>query len=324
MSLRPQVVYLVPEETARVAYAIFPKGNLVMRMYDELGMLFADRDFADLFPTQGQPAAAPARLALVTMLQFMEALTDRQAADAVRTRIDWKYVLCLDITDPGFDHTVLSEFRTRLLTHEAERRLFDAILQVARERELLQAGGRQRSDSTHVLGAMRALSRLEGVTETVRHALNILASVAPGWVLAHTDASWVDRYGSRASEYRLPKSQTKRRAWALDIGNDGLALLTAIDAEPVSVDLRTLPAVETLRQVWEQNFQLEDGQVRWRENKEVPPAGQYINSPDDPDARYATKRTTTWTGSQATRHRDLRAGQPQLDYQYRNHDGGRR
>jgi len=296
MSLRPQVAYLVPEETARVAHAIFPKGNLVMRMYDELGMLVADRDFTDLFPIQGQPAASPARLALVTLLQFMEALTDRQAADAVRTRLDWKYLLCLELTDPGFDHTVLSEFRSRLLTHEAERRLFDAILQVARERGLLKAGGRQRSDSTHVLGAIRALSRLEGVTETVRHTLNILASVDPAWVLAHTDASWVDRYGARASEYRLPQSQTKRRAWALEIGNDGLALLTVIDAEPAAVALRTLPAVETLRQVWEQNFRVVDGQVYWRENKEAPPAGQYINSPYDPDARYATKRTTTWTG----------------------------
>ncbi|MBA3945028.1 MAG: transposase, partial [Herpetosiphonaceae bacterium] len=206
MSLRPQVAYLVPAETARVAHAIFPKGNLVMRMYDELGMLVADRDFTDLFPIQGQPAASPARLALVTLLQFMEALTDRQAADAVRTRLDWKYLLCLELTDPGFDHTVLSEFRSRLLTHEAERRLFDAILQVARERGLLKAGGRQRSDSTHVLGAIRALSRLEGVTETVRHTLNILASVDPAWVLVHTDASWVDRYGSRASAYRLPQS----------------------------------------------------------------------------------------------------------------------
>jgi transposase len=296
MSLRPQVVYLVPDETARIAHAIFPKGNLVMRIYDELGMLFADRDFADLFPIQGQPAEAPARLALVTLLQFMEALTDRQAADAVRTRIDWKYLLCLEMTDPGFDHTVLSEFRTRLLTQGAEHRLFDAILGIARDRGLLKAGGRQRSDSTHVLGAIRALSRLEGVTETVRHALNNLASVAPNWVLAHTDASWVDRYGPRASEYRLPQSQTKRRAWALEVGTDGLALLTAIDTETVAVDLRTLPAVETLRQVWEQNFKVEAGRVRWRENEEAPPAGQYINTPYDPDARFATKRTTTWTG----------------------------
>mgnify|MGYP001287379409 CR=1 FL=1 len=116
-----QRLYQVPEETARVARAIYPDGNLVMQVYDELTMLFDDRDFADLFPIQGQPAESPAKLALVTLLQFMEGLTDRQAADAVRTRIDWKYLLCMELTDAGFHHTVLSEFRTRLLTHEAER-----------------------------------------------------------------------------------------------------------------------------------------------------------------------------------------------------------
>src|SRR5829696_5119797 len=131
MCLHPQAIYCVPEETARVARALFREGNLVMQMYDHLGMLFLDADFADLFPTRGQPAAAPLRLALITLLQFWEGLTDRQAADASRTRIDWKYLLCLELTDPGVDHTVLSEFRTRLLDHDAQRRLFDAILTMA-------------------------------------------------------------------------------------------------------------------------------------------------------------------------------------------------
>lgn len=149
---------------------------------------------------------------------------------------------------------------------------------------------------------MRALSRLEGVTETVRHALNSLTSIDPDWVLRHTDATWVDRYGARAREYRLPKAQAKRRAWALQIGNDGRTLMTALDVDTTSLELRTLPAVETLRQVWEQNFRWVDGQVQWREHADVPPAGQYINSPYDPDARSATKRTTTWTGSQTPRH----------------------
>ena len=179
MSLQPQAMYCVPEETALVARAIFPSGNLVLQIYDQLDMLFRDADFADLFPHQGQPAEAPVRLALVTLLQFWEGLTDRQAADAVRTRLDWKYLLCLELTDRGFDHTVLSEFRTRLLTHAAEQRLFDTILTLAHERGLLKAGGRQRSDSTHVLGAMRAMTRLEVVTETLRHALNVVAKLQP-------------------------------------------------------------------------------------------------------------------------------------------------
>lgn len=296
MSLQPQALYCVPEDTARVARAIFPKGNLVMRMYDELGMLFGDADFADVFASQGQPAESPVRLALVTLLQFWEGLTDRQAADAVRTRIDWKYLLCLDLTDLGFHHTVLSEFRTRLLSHGAQRRLFDAILVIAQERGLLKAGGRQRSDSTHVLGAIRAMTRLEVVTETLRHALNRLATQDPDWLRAHTTAEWVDRYGLRASEYRLPKGQEKRLAWAEQVGRDGHALLTAVYAEPDTNMLRTEPAVETLRLVWLQNFVTVDETLCWRTNDDTPPTGQFIGSPYDVEARYATKRQTHWVG----------------------------
>jgi transposase len=296
MSLQPCETYRVPEETARVARAIFPNGNLVMRLHDELGLLFHDRDFADLFPVQGQPAEAPLRLALVTLLQFVEGLTDRQAADAVRTRIDWKYLLCLELTDPGFDHSVLSEFRTRLLAHGAERRLFDAILTYAREHDYVTAGGRQRSDSTHVLGAMHVLSRMEVAGETLRHTLNVLATLAPDWLRAHVPPEWVERYAERPSEYRLPKGEAKRIAWAEQIGADGMALLTALFDAAAPPDLRTLPAVEILRQVWVQNFMLKDGRVVWRDNDNAPPSGRYIGSPYDPDARYSVKRETRWTG----------------------------
>lgn len=296
MSLHPQAIYCVPEDTARVARAIFPDGNLVMRMYDELGMLFRDGDFADVFAVQGQPAESPVRLALVTLLQFWEGLTDRQAADAVRTRIDWKYLLCLELTDLGFHHTVLSEFRSRLLFHGAERRVFDAILALAQVQGLLKAGGRQRSDSTHVLGAVRALTRLETVTETLRSTLNVLATTQPEWLRAHTTAEWVDRYGLRASEYRLPKGQEKREAWAEQVGRDGYALLTAIYAEPEESARRGEPAVELLRRVWLQNFVVVDEIFRWRTNDEIPPTGTFIDSPYDVDARYATKRQTHWVG----------------------------
>ena len=132
----------MPDQTELVGRAIFPHGNPVMRLYDDLRMVVADRDFADLFPTRGQPTEAPARLALASLLQFMEGLTDRQTADPVRTRVDWKHLLCLELTDTGFDHTVLSEFRTRLSTHGAGSRLFEAVLELARGRGLLKGGGR--------------------------------------------------------------------------------------------------------------------------------------------------------------------------------------
>src|SRR5262245_66050433 len=107
MSLKRVAIPPVPEETQRVAQAIFPADAPLLRLHDALGPLYDDPLFADLFPTHGQPAEAPWRLALVTVLQFMEHLTDRQAADAVRRCLDWKYSLSLDLTDPGFDHTVL-------------------------------------------------------------------------------------------------------------------------------------------------------------------------------------------------------------------------
>jgi transposase len=296
MSLQPQAVYIVPEQTERVAHAIFPKPNPIMRMYDEFGVIFNDADFVDLFPRQGQPGEAPVRLALVCILQFMEGLTDRQAADAVRTRIDWKYLLCLELTDPGFDHTVLSEFRTRLLDHNAERRLFDTMLALAQDRGLLKAGGRQRSDSTHVLSAARTLNRLECVTETLRHALNVLATSAPQWLRTHTTPEWVDRYGLRASEYRLPKSDAKRLAWAEQVGRDGMALLETLYAAQAPAYLRELEAVQILRRVWMQNFWVSDGQLQWRDNDNTPPSGKYIGSPYDVDTRYAHKGSITWTG----------------------------
>jgi transposase len=114
MSLHLRRVPPVPEETARIARAAFPQGNIYIRLRDELGPIYEDEAFTNLFAIRGRPAEAPWRLALVTVMQFAENLSDRQAADAVRSRIDWKYALSLELTDPGFDHTVLCEFRGRL------------------------------------------------------------------------------------------------------------------------------------------------------------------------------------------------------------------
>ena len=179
MSLRPRPIPPVPEETARVARAAFPKGNIYIMLRDELGLLIRDEDFASLFSRRGQPAEAPWRLAIVTIMQFIEGLSDLQAADAVRSRIDWKYALSLELTDSGFDSSVLCEFRARLLEGEASHLLFDKLLAVCRERKWLKRRGRQRTDSTHVIAAVHAYNRLQCAVETLRHALNSLAVVAP-------------------------------------------------------------------------------------------------------------------------------------------------
>jgi transposase len=167
MSLKSTPIPPIPEELARVARAVFPRGNALMQVRDTLGPIYTDEAFAELFPTHGQPAEAPWRLALVRVFQFMEHLTDRQAADAVRSRLDWKYALSLELTDPGFDHTVLSECRSRLVSGNAEQRLLDLLLERCREGGWLKARGRQRTDSTHVLAKIRALNRVLCVAQTM-------------------------------------------------------------------------------------------------------------------------------------------------------------
>lgn len=143
MSLKPSAVQSIPEETMRVARAAFPQGNAYLTLRDALGTIFADEDFAPLSPSWDQPGLPPWRLVLVTLMQFRENLSDRQAAEAVRARIDWKYALSLELTDAGFDHTVLSEFRTRLVTGQAEQLLLETLLSQLRARGLLKARGRQ-------------------------------------------------------------------------------------------------------------------------------------------------------------------------------------
>jgi transposase len=134
--LRPMAIEPVPPETARVARAAFPKGHRYLRLADELETLFRDETFVTLFPSHGQPALPPWHVAFVTLLQFAEGLSDRQAVNAVQNRIDWTYVLRLELTDPGFDVSVLSEFRIRLITGAAESLLFDMLLRWCRDRQL--------------------------------------------------------------------------------------------------------------------------------------------------------------------------------------------
>ena len=250
MSLRAPIVYCLPEDTVEVARAAFPKGNTYLRVYDALGPIYTNPQFAALFPKEGQPAVAPAQLALATIFQFAEGLSDRQAAEAVRARIDWKYALCLPLTDPGFDASVLSEFRDRLLAGEVETLLFDALLAVLKDAGLVKPQSRQRTDSTHVLAAIHVLNRLELVGDTLRHALNTLAAVAPAWLQSWVPADWFTRYSRRFEEYRLPDALAERRALAEQIGADGRDLLATVFASETAAWLAQVPAVQTLRRVW--------------------------------------------------------------------------
>ncbi|MCA1605035.1 MAG: transposase, partial [Acidobacteria bacterium] len=184
----------------------------------------------------------------------------------------------------------------RLLEGGAERRLFDHVLSLLREHKLVKARTRQRTDSTHVVAAVRELNRLERVVETLRAALNVLATAEPAWIRASVPAEWVERYGQRAEASRLPTSDKEREAFAKVVGHDGYALLDALWSNESPEWMRAIPAVETLRQVWVQSFMPFEGGVQWRQKDNVPPSGLRLSSPYDTQARYAHKRSTTWVG----------------------------
>src|SRR6266478_802114 len=256
MSMYPQAIGPIPVETIRVARAAYPKGSLAMRLRDELGGLYQDEQFGSLFSSRGQPAEAPWRLAIVLVLQYVEGLTDRQAAEAVRGRIDWKYALGLELSDPGFDASVLSEFRERLVAGQAETLLLEVLLERCKQRGWLKAGGKQRSDSTHVLARVRSLSNLECVGETLRAALDDLAALAPEWLVQHITPEWFERYSHRVENYRLPKAASQRTALAQQIGADGLQLLQALEKPGAPDTLKNEASVQLLRQVWQQYYDL--------------------------------------------------------------------
>lgn len=290
----------IPVETRMVAEAAFPKGNVVMAIRDRLGTVYTDEQFQDLFPGRGQPAESPARLALVTVLQFMEGLTDRQTADAVRGRIDWKYALGLELTDAGFHYSVLSEFRSRLLMGGAEERLLSILVTAFQGQGLLKPGGRARTDSTHVVAAIRQLNRLELVGESMRQALNQLAHIAPEWLKRVALTEWYERYGRRFDSFHLPDSHEKRQALANQIGKDGNLLLTQAYTDEAPLAVRSAHSIEVLRRVWLQQYKMDttgsEVHVLLRARDELPPAAKRLLSPYDLEARYARHNDKEWVG----------------------------
>jgi transposase len=202
----------------------------------------------------------------------------------------------LDLADPGFDFSILSKFRGRLLVGSVETTLLETMLERFKEHGLLKARGKQRTDSTYVLAAIRTLNRLECVGETLRAALNAIASIAPAWLREHAATEWFDRYSTRIEDSRLPKGQEARKEYAELIGADGSRLLSAVYDPSALLHLRELPAVQVLRQTWVFQYYAEEGYLRWRKAEDLPPAGLRFDSPYDPEARFGNKRSMTWTG----------------------------
>jgi len=296
MSLQPQKLPEIPEETARVAKILFPKGNKYIWLRDELDVIFKDEQFTSLYPKSGQLAEQPWRLAVMSIIQYMENYTDRQATEALRARIDLKYALSLEITDLGFDFSVLSEFRSRLIEGGLEEVMLTTLLNICREKGWLKERGKQRTDSTHIEAAIRLTNRMVCVGETLRAALNSLAVVVPDWLRAHVPQEWYDRYEKRMEDFHFPKEATKFVPMIEQIGFDGSNLLKRVREADTPIWLREIPAVETLRLVWVQQFYVEEGKVRHRSSDNTPPASQLIVSPYDREARMSVKRDTEWTG----------------------------
>lgn len=294
--LTPQSDHEIPELTQQVARAAFPKGNKVMKIRDALGPIFEDELFKELYPFKGQPAESPAKLAMVTLFQYMEGLTDREAAEAVRSRIDWKYALGLELTDAGFNYSVLSEYRDRLLAGQKGMLLLEELIKKCEKGGLLAGKRKQRTDSTHVLAKIRTMNLIELAGEAMRRALNELAKEYPEWLGPRLLPEWGKRYGRPVGTVGL--SQSKQAELVQQIGEDGHYLLEKIDGSGALPEVKGLKSVMVLRQVWLQQFYHDGEKPVWRRSKEHgrPSARKMIASPDDLDARYAKKGETAWTG----------------------------
>jgi transposase len=299
-----------PEPDAQVAAAIKAIYRckalpLAVQVRDMLGEVFPDEEFVSAFGVRGRPGYSPGRLALVSVLQMAEKLTDRQAAEAAGRDLSWKYALGLALDDPGFDHTVLPEFRARVLAGALEQRLLDVLVAALVQRGLVKAGGKARTDSTHVLGAVRDLHRLELAGEAVRAGAEAVTAAAPDWFADRFDVpAWSARYGPRIGSWRYPTARARRERLAVDYGTDGYALLDAVYSAGAPAWLRQVPAVGVLRTVLLQNYHVyQDATgkrvIRWREADRdgIPPAPSRITSPYDLDARWAAKgQDLHWNG----------------------------
>jgi transposase len=300
MSLKVRPVPPIPDDIAAVVRQILPATHPLVVMGDRLSQFISDEAFADLYPAEGKPALSPALLGLVTVLQYWEFLSDRQAIHMVITRLDWKYALHLGLMYAGFDHSVLCEFRQRLIAHDAQRRVFDQLLLALRQAGLLKGKHMQRTDSLAVLGAVRQLSRLELAMETLRLAVVELEEQDPAWLKAAVPSSWAEQYGAWTQQERLVRSKGEAgRAEAEKLlqqaGADGQWLLDKLAAPGTPKGLAAAGAIGILKRVWDQQFEKVEGRVRPRERVDVCGAEE-IHTPHDPDVRYGEHGGNGWEG----------------------------
>lgn len=307
MSLQWQLSRDVPPDTAALGQTIFAAHNVYRQIGERFDQLFPDEQvFASLYDTQGRGAISPLLLSLVTVFQMLEKVPDRTAAEFVAARLDWKYALHLPLAYPGFHFTDLYAFRGRLLEHGQERFVFEQLLMRLKEMGLLKPKGKMRTDSTHVLGVVERLSQLELICESLRLALQAVTQAVPDWVARQLPAIFSETYAQRQSEYGLSDIQVKERL--VKAGRDAFWFLAQVDrSTPQSV--RHLPEVEILRQVLAQQFPSGPGHPP---TSQRPSGKAVIESPHDPEVRFAQKRGQGWLGYKAQVTESCDPAQPHL------------
>jgi transposase len=296
--LRPTPLPPIPPETQRLGQLLYEPANVFRQIGDEFADAFCDEQFAALYSSLGQPALSPTLLSLVSILQYLEHLSDRQALVMVRSRIDWKYALHLPLEASGFDPSVLCEFRSRLVEHEAERLLFDTVLERLKAMELLKGRRLQRTDSLVIVSAVRQLNRLELVVETVRVALEAIAEADAEWLRARMPSAWLERYGEwtqarRHTKQTGAKGQAETRRLLTSVGDDGAQLLAWLAQGPGPRWAEEPAEIATLREVWRQQFRAgEQGQIEpstAATRKADGVGGDLVTTPHDAEVRYRAK-----------------------------------
>jgi len=299
----------MPSELATLGAKLLPPDSPYRLIGDKLYEQYRESDYVDLYHAEGKPGLSPVDLACVTVFQYMENLSDRQAAEALRVRLDWKYALHLPLDDQGFNFSVLSEYRDRVIRHQAEGRLFDQLLKQLQALGLVRRRGRQRTDSLAVLTKMRDLNRLEQVVETLRLAVRSLLEADPGWTQATVPPTWEEAYGVRCVTGKL--NAAERQALQARVGADGQWLLERLQADTTPSALRTLPAVEVLATVWTQQFESVNGEMGFQERGAYD-GKTYVVTPHDPEARYSKKGQQAWVGYKLQVTETDDEGQPHL------------
>ena len=295
MSLKPKPPREMTEELARIGKSLLPEGSAFRLVGDKLYEKYREEDFGFLYHPEGREAISPVDLLFVSAFQALENLSDREAAQALRVNIGWKYALHLPLDDDGFNFSVLSEFRDRLVKFDAERVLFDQLIAQFQEMGVLKKRGRQRTDSLAIFTHLDKLNRLELIVETVRLSVVALVKVAPDFMRLHIPPEWAEKYTERCVSERL--NDAERARLNAETGRDGVWLLNLIDAPSTPGELKELSEIKVLRQVWSEQFEIKGEEIVLRAPKTLnAPNGGLIQNPQDPDLRWSSKRDQTWTG----------------------------